>query len=379
MKGLEDELRDRILRSGPLTFEAFMALALYHPDGGYYATRVPGAGGDYGTSPALTPWFGRLVAREFAGMWEAMGRPSTFTVVESGAGRADLAAAALEGAGDAAGADLAGVLRWRIVERFPAVAALQRDRLGPLAELVTWSDQLAVPAPEEAGMGCVLAHEVLDNFPVHAFETQPGGAVAEVYVDVEGERLVERLGPVSDPGLRDAVLAAAAQLPPGRRFEVCAAYDPWLRAAAMAIEAGYLLILDYGDVEPDLWAHHPQGSVVTYGPDGMGDDPLADPGGRDVTAEVNFSAVERAARRCGFEPDRYTTQREWLASLGHGALVDALDAQAATAASQGRTAESFALSAEAAELAALVARLGYGDIMVFRAALPAAWQRGSSR
>ena len=370
---LGDELRERIRNSGPLTFEAFMALALYHPAGGYYATRVPGAGGDYGTAPSLTPWFGRLVAREFAGMWESMGRPPTFTVVEAGAGRADLAAAALEGAGG-----LAGVLRWRIVEQFSAVAALQQDRLGPLAERVTWSDEIAAPAGEEPGPGCVLAHEVLDNFPVHAFETQPGGAVAEVYVDLGGDGLVERLGPLSDPGLREAALAAGGQLPPGRRFEVCSGYDPWLRAAARAIDAGYLLILDYGDVEPDLWAHHPRGSVVTYGPDGLGDDPLADPGRRDVTAEVNFSAVERAARRCGFEPDRYTTQREWLAALGHGALVDDLDARAAAAAAEGRNADAFALSAEAAELAALVARLGYGDIMVFRAVLPAAWRRAAT-
>src|SRR6266700_7271859 len=95
-----DELRERIRRGGPVTFEAFMALALYHPSGGYYASRVPGAGGDYGTSPSLTPWFGRLVARELASMWKALGRPDPFTVVEVGAGRADLAVAALAGAGD---------------------------------------------------------------------------------------------------------------------------------------------------------------------------------------------------------------------------------------------------------------------------------------
>src|SRR2546425_8850456 len=105
---LLEELRERIRRGGPLTFESFMALALYHPAGGYYAARVPGAGGDYGTSPSLTPWFGRLVARELASMWEAMGRPATFTVVEAGAGRGELAAAAPGGGGG-----LARRLRWR--------------------------------------------------------------------------------------------------------------------------------------------------------------------------------------------------------------------------------------------------------------------------
>jgi len=62
--GVLEEVHERIRTGGPLPFEAFMRLALYHPESGYYATRVPGSGGVYGTSPSLTPWFGRLVARD---------------------------------------------------------------------------------------------------------------------------------------------------------------------------------------------------------------------------------------------------------------------------------------------------------------------------
>src|ERR1700704_2905156 len=107
---LREELHERIRTGGPLPFVVFMRHVLYHPEGGYYASRVPGSGGDYGTSPSLTPWFGRLVARDLSGMWEAMGRPDRFTVVEAGAGRADLAAGALESAGE-----LRRALRWRFV------------------------------------------------------------------------------------------------------------------------------------------------------------------------------------------------------------------------------------------------------------------------
>src|SRR5438270_9647799 len=126
-----EEVHDRIRTGGPLPFEAFMRLALCRPEGGYYATRVPGSGGDYGTSPSLTPWFGRLVARELGGMWEAMGRPDRFTVVEAGAGRADLAAGVLACAGDLG--DFAASLRWRFVEHFGEISQLQRRRLGALA------------------------------------------------------------------------------------------------------------------------------------------------------------------------------------------------------------------------------------------------------
>src|SRR5947208_6796915 len=125
MAPLLEEVHKRIRANGPLSYAAFMRLVLYHPDGGYYATRVPGSSGDYGTSPSLTPWFGRLVARELRAMWDAVGRPDRFTVVEAGAGRADLAAAVLESPGH-----LGGSLGGAFAGRFGGCAALQGRRRG---------------------------------------------------------------------------------------------------------------------------------------------------------------------------------------------------------------------------------------------------------
>lgn len=363
MRPLLEEVHERIRSEGPLPYDAFMRLVLYHPEGGYYATRVPGSGGDYGTSPSLTPWFGRLVERELGAMWDALGRPDPFTVVEAGAGRADLAAAVLESAGR-----FGGALRWRFVERFGEVADLQRRRLGPLAASAEWSEHLRPGPHAPAGCGCVLAHEVLDNFPVHVLEIARSGDVAEVYVGEERGRLVEQLGPLSDPALGSAAGAAAAALAPGHRLEVNLDLDGWIGEAAAAVTSGYLLIVDYGDLEPDLWLRNPGGTMVTYGTDGFREEPLADPGLRDVTAEVNFSAVERAARRHGFEPQLYCSQRDWLASLGHGALAESLEQAADRAAADGRHTDAVALEADLSELRCLVGHLGYGDIRVFRAA-----------
>ena len=360
------ELHARIRSSGPLPFDTYMRTVLYHPRYGYYATRVPGAGGHYGTSPALTAWYGRLVAVELRSMWGALGRPGAFTVVEAGAGRADLAAGAIEAAGD-----LRGALQWRFVERFDAVADLQRLRLGAAAEAAEWSRELSpAPAQGPAAAGCVLAHEVLDNFPVHVLEVAGGGEVLEVYVDEgDGGRLVERLGPLSTPVLAEPARAAsAAGLPAGSRLEFSADLQAWCDDATAAIARGYLLIVDYGDVEPDLWLRNPRGTIVTYGPAGFGDDPYLDPGSVDVTADVDFSTVERAARRSGFAPELLTTQREWLQSLGHSDVARALEEAAAEEAAAGRHTEAMARYGELSELEGLVARMGLGDIMVFRAA-----------
>ena len=79
---LKTFLLDTIKRSGPITFERYMGLCLYHPEYGYYTQgrRRTGAAGDYFTSPDLHPIFARLVARQAAEMWEVLGRPSPFSL-----------------------------------------------------------------------------------------------------------------------------------------------------------------------------------------------------------------------------------------------------------------------------------------------------------
>ena len=81
-----------------------MELALYHPQLGYYASKANsfkeaaiGPQGDFVTSPHMGHDFGELLAVQFADMWEALGRPEPFTVVEMGAGQGLVAADVLSG------------------------------------------------------------------------------------------------------------------------------------------------------------------------------------------------------------------------------------------------------------------------------------------
>ena len=82
----EAEIRRRIAERGPITFAEFMELALYHPAGGYYTSGDPvGSGGDFYTSPTVHPAFGALLAVQLYQMWQLLGQPAPFTVVEPGA------------------------------------------------------------------------------------------------------------------------------------------------------------------------------------------------------------------------------------------------------------------------------------------------------
>ncbi|HEY2665863.1 MAG TPA: SAM-dependent methyltransferase [Actinomycetota bacterium] len=346
---------DRIERDGPIPFAEYMRLALYDPDEGFYARRVPGSGAGYRTSPSLSEWFGRLFARWATSVWEDLGKPEEFTVVEAGAGRADLAAQALEA--------FEGPLRWVIVEPFDQVAARQRERLAAWGDAVSWRRS---PCDGPPVVGCVVANEVLDNQPVHLLE-KAGVAAVEIYVGLKGGRLVEVPGPLSDPTLAALAAPALGDLDEGDRLEVSPAALDWVTRAARALERGTMLVVDYGDEEPDLWRRHPAGTLVTYREEGLGVDLLAAPGEADLTAHVNFSALTRAAVAAGLEPGPLLSQREWLESLGSAQAADDLRRRQEEAQFAGDHAGMVHLLAERSRLSALSARGGLGDLLVFSA------------
>ncbi|HEX2053935.1 MAG TPA: SAM-dependent methyltransferase [Actinomycetota bacterium] len=353
------ELDRLIAESGPLTFDRYMRCVLYHPQHGYYTSRVPGSGVSYATSASIGPWFGAAIARELTAMWEALGRPDPFVVTEFGAGLAGLATAAIRSAGP-----LANALRWRIVEQFDAIEQMQRRSLGPEAERVEWLRDLDGRPPVT---GCILANEVLDNFPFHRFEKTSSG-IEEVYVGSRNGDLVEVTGPVSDPSLVAPVQDFQAKLSEGDRFEVFTGIDRWCIQVGRTLERGYLLVVDYGDEEPDIWLRGKRGTLKTYSTDGpMGTAPLERPGHWDITADVNFTELDRLARGAGFEFELLTLQRFWLASLGLAADARQLGEEAELARAFGWASDARLLEEEQRGMMRLLDAEGLGGCLVYRA------------
>ncbi len=355
---LHSELRDR-LSAGPMTFAEYMHEALYHPAHGYYTNLVPGDGAHYATSPSVSPWFGRLIARELQRMWEALDRPDLFTVIEMGAGQGDLAAGAMEAAGP-----LGSALRWRFVERFDEVRQLQHRRLGRAASRAEWASAIEEFPP---ATGCVVANEVFDNFPVHVLCGFGDGGVGEIYVGLDGDELIEVVGPLSDPALEPVAADAAPHLGEGDRFEMCPGLEEWCRKASGAIERGYLMIIDYGDEEPDIWQTGSNGTIVTFGPGGKGRSALSGPGLQDITADVNFSALSRAASVAGFQPKPVVNQGPWLLSLGLLDVAHHLYRAAAEAVERGRHENAMGLFGDRSRVLKLAAEGGLGEALVLMA------------
>ena len=329
---LETLIREEIARAGPMPFARFMALALYHPTLGYYSGggegREPvGWSGDYFTSGDVHPLWGWCVARQLHEMWELLGRPDPFHIVEPGAGRGLLArevwAYALERA-----PNWASALRYTLVERMSPESPLRARREATLGQALgalgapdgaTRCASSLAGAASAGAAGCVVANELVDALPVHIVEAR-AGALREVYVDAAPGRLVERLGPLSRlelAGYLDHERVPWRRYPDGWRAEICLEAADWMRGVAGALARGFALTIDYGDTARRLYTRdRRRGTLAVYARHQLGERPLANPGHQDLTAHVNFSALREVGRAAGLRTAGLTTQRAFLERLG---------------------------------------------------------------
>jgi len=321
------EIRARLEREGRMTFRDFMEMTLYHPRHGYYRSprEKMGRAGDYLTSPEVHPLFGHMVGRQLAEMWEVMGSPARFNVLEMGAGNGLLARDILRWAQRLHPAFLKA-LTYRIAETSPALVERQRHTLEALGlpagqaglpeGKVTWEPGEAPAAGSVSG--CILSNELVDSFPVHRVAVE-GGKLLEVYVVWQESRFQEELRPPSTPEL-GAYFERLGLLPgEGCRAEVNLAALVWVRQVAAALARGFILTFDYGHEARDLYAPwRRDGTLLCFYRHNPSPDPYARVGKQDMTAHVDFTSLVEEGRRHGLEPLGITTQSRFLAALGIG-------------------------------------------------------------
>ena len=327
MQPAEAHLRALIHQQGPITFAQFMQEALFASGSGYYSSpRHLEQHGDYFTSPAAHPLFGTVLSIQLQQMWEILEEPSTFTVVELGAGAGQLAAQVTSNHSTLAPA-FTSALRYVAVDRFTPTGLATAHVAGRPQAVV------AEAIPVRGVVGCVLSNELLDAFPVHRFQVH-GGRVHEAFVTLDGDGFAETLAEPSTPELSRRVdEAVEAPLPEGFRGEVCLLVEPWVRQVAAALLRGFVLTVDYGDTARDLYSlRRSTGTLQCYYRHTVSADPYVRVGRQDITAHVDFSAVMEAGRRHGLHEVGYTSQGEFLTNLGAQAFAEALEHRARHAA-----------------------------------------------
>ena len=114
----------------------------------------------------------------------------------------------------------------------------------------------------------------------------------------------------------------AAAFVPGTTTEIHPQSEAFIRTLADRLECGAAFFIDYGFPEAEYYLPERIGGTLMCHRAHLADtDPLADVGGKDITAHVNFSAIALTAQDAGFEVLGYTAQARFLLNCGFAQLM----------------------------------------------------------
>lgn len=324
---LEVRIRQEIAQAGgAISLARFMELALYAPGLGYYerSSDTVGRRGDFYTSVSVGPVFGELLAFRFATILDELGPSARPALVEAGAHIGRLAADMLTWFA-AHRPDLASHLQFWIVEPSTVRQRWQEPTLKEFGTRVRWVDSLATLREQAGGLhGILYSNELLDAFPVHRLAWAAAeGRWREIGVAWEDERFQWHSLAEPSPAVRPEVerldrlpTALRAVLPDGFSLETGPAATAWWKEAASILREGMLLTIDYGLTGDEcLQPQRAAGTLRGYAKHHLADHPLAQPGAQDLTAHVNFTALQEAGEAAGLHTEALTGQRVWLTEI----------------------------------------------------------------
>lgn len=309
---------------GFLPFDRFMQAALYEPELGYYESKtVFGEKGDFVTAPELGPWLSLAFADLLFWAWRALGQPQAWTLLEQGSGSGKLLASTLGMISQFNMTQPAAVIS---VERSAQLRQRQQSLFADAGFKVEVISSLDAVEPRENMI--VFSNELPDAFPVRCFAHAGGsyyerGVVAtEAGFDWKNSEAVIEDGP-----------QIAAELIAGWQDGYISEWNPglagWQQQLAAIVERGFIFTNDYGYSQQEYYREgRREGSLMAHIGQAASENVLEDPGSRDITAHVDFTALVKAGRAVGLSPLLWMSQGGWLAqSPSVQAFVQSLAAQ----------------------------------------------------
>lgn len=328
---LRSIILDRIRAGGRITFADYMRACLYEQGLGYYTSpgRKVGAEGDFYTSINVHRAFGGVIAREIIRMWEEMGSPPAFDIVEVGGGNGRLALDILETIAEL-GHPLYDGLTYRLIEAEHSLRDAQATLLAGHGEKPRWSTPEELATGRLSFSGCLLSNELIDSFPVHLVEMTAQG-LREVYVTAGSGEFAEQLDLPSTSELEGRLAQLGIGLTPGQRAEINLEAGRWLADVARALDRGFVMTIDYGYPAAELYApFRKNGTLLCYYRHRVEEDPFIRVGMQDMTSHVDFTTLIELGRELGLEKVWFGEQYRFLMGAGLMEEMLAMEAAAST-------------------------------------------------
>jgi SAM-dependent MidA family methyltransferase len=300
-------IRREIEASGTITFARFMELALYHPRFGYYASgraRI-GRAGDFFTNVSVGAIFGKLLALQFAELWEKLGRPGEFTIVEQGAHDGQFAADVLSALHRS---DCFPQLRYIIVEPFPVWRKRQQEKLTNFFGKVAWRELVTELEPFT---GIHFSNELFDALPVHLVESE-GGDWRELFVTLNSDEFGFEERSCSG-GLRPSTAVATDR---HYKTDLNPAAPKLMREIASKLLRGVILTIDYGFAREEFYsAERATGTLQIRAKHKKLASPFEQIGSADISAHVEWTSLIEAAQSAGANTLGFTDQHHFFTGI----------------------------------------------------------------
>ncbi|MGV3490805.1 MAG: class I SAM-dependent methyltransferase [Devosia sp.] len=308
---LAEQIDTQIRTTGPMSLATYMGLCLSHPRHGYYTQGRPiGAEGDFITAPEISQMFGELIGFFIVNLWQQMGEPKSFTLLELGPGRGTLMQDALRAASKADGFENA--LHLQLFESNALLKGEQEKRLGNYSPY--WASELDAVSEDPI---FVIANEFFDALPIRQFMKTDDGWHERLIGLTDGQRAFGLSPtPIADSAAPPEVHGAFA----GEVLELSTAAVDAMQAISrkVALQGGAILAIDYG--YPLTQTGETLQAVKAH----AFADPLDAPGEADISSHVNFGVLGAAAKASGLAVAPLANQGDWLLRIGLGQRAKAL-------------------------------------------------------
>ena len=254
--------------------------------------------------------------------------PPSLSIIEAGAHDGKLAADILNWL-KSFQPELFSGLEYVILEPSTVRQQWQRKRLEGFSNVI-WHENfevLKLKTQNSKRHGVLFSNELLDAFPVQRLGWDAGGKTwFEHGVTLDGGTFAWCKIPNPQSAIRNPQLEAV--LPDNYTIESSPAAENWWREAAEVLSHGKLMAIDYGfTVEEQFSPARTNGTLRAYLRHQVTNDVLANPGEQDLTAHVNFSAIQKTGEAAGLRTENFCTQPQFLTRILGEAVKENLFAQ----------------------------------------------------
>ncbi len=315
MNKLSEIIKSRIRGSGPITFEDFMDLALYHEEYGYYTSGNVSIGreGDFYTSPYVHTAFGEVVSKFITKGLSFINAPVPM-IIEVGAGKGTLARDILDTI-KRESSEIYGKLIYTFIEKSPVLIKQARAVLEWHLDKIRFIGDISEIGNNSAE-AVVISNELFDAIPFHRAIVENGGH-REIYVSLKDNNFIEITGELSTDELKKYIDKYELGLLEGQQIEINTLAGQALKDIAGIMKKGFLLTIDYGYTAPELFSpSRMNGTYKCMKGHSINEKPYTDIGEQDITAHVDFSNLISEGEAVGLNKLVYTTQGQFLLDWG---------------------------------------------------------------